>query len=437
MECNELSLWRVAPESETISPRGRVLFRGHSDGPFPSSPSALRCAMSPVPGAPSSQMGGGTRGPWPMMGGAARRGVSRGASRVLPTVLALAALVGGEAPAGAPAAAPAAAAMKHHEGPYAKALEEAKSSGRPMMVDFYTSWCGWCKVMDKQVFADAGVAAWCNENIVAISIDAEKGEGVELAKKFGVTGFPTFVFLDGSGAELDRQIGYAPKEKFLPLLKDVRAGNHLKGLREQVAKKPDDGLARAKLGIRLAATEDGDAREHLEKAVELDPKDARPETVQARFQIALLDAREGQFVDPIIEFVKKYPDSPAAVDAHRIISRASQDEDVQLASLEVIVKRAPDAESRNGLSWMLATHGKDLDRALALVDAALKDEPKNFAYLDTRSECLSRLGRHDEAVESQKKAVENIPEGPDSRQKAEIEQRLSEFEKKRDEAKKK
>jgi thioredoxin-related protein len=348
-------------------------------------------------------------------------------------VLVLAALVG----EGGAAAAPAPESLKLQAGPMARVLEEAKASGRPVLVDFYTDWCGWCKRMDKEVFGDAEVAKYCNENFLVFRVDAEKGEGPDLAKKHGVGGYPTFVVLDAAGEELDAQPGYAAREPFTKFLKDVKAGNHLKGLREGVAKAPEDPVLRAKLGKKLMQKEDPDARDHLEKAVALDAKDAHAETVEARYFLSLLDARRDQSPDPIAAFAKKYADSPSAVDAHRILLRIAQqgqDGDAERTSLEFLVKRSPDAETRNNLAWVLATGGQELDRALALVDAALKDEPKSAAYLDTRAECLSRLGRHDEAVETQKKAVASLPADMPAEERAGYEGRLEEFQKKRDAA---
>ena len=47
---------------------------------------------------------------------------------------------------------------------------------RPIIVDIYTSWCGWCKVMDKETYRNAKVANYINEHFYAVKLDAETKE---------------------------------------------------------------------------------------------------------------------------------------------------------------------------------------------------------------------------------------------------------------------
>ena len=59
-----------------------------------------------------------------------------------------------------------------------------------------------------------------------MKIDAEKGEGIDLAKQYGVRGFPTIIFANDKGIEVDRIIGYRPPESFLKELKRIYSGKN-------------------------------------------------------------------------------------------------------------------------------------------------------------------------------------------------------------------
>lgn len=62
-----------------------------------------------------------------------------------------------------------------------EALKKNKSEPRPFMVDFYTVWCGPCRMMNKNTFGDAEVAAYLNEHYYAIKFNAQGKDTVELA----------------------------------------------------------------------------------------------------------------------------------------------------------------------------------------------------------------------------------------------------------------
>lgn len=82
---------------------------------------------------------------------------------------------------------------------FEEALEKARKENKLLFVDCYTSWCGPCKMMSKQVFSQKFVGDFFKEYFVSLKIDMERGEGPELAKKFGVKAYPTMLLLTSAG----------------------------------------------------------------------------------------------------------------------------------------------------------------------------------------------------------------------------------------------
>ena len=61
---------------------------------------------------------------------------------------------------------------------FEEAVKKSKAEKRPIFIDVYTDWCGWCKVMDKNTFNDPAVAKLLNEKFYAVKFDAEQKEDV-------------------------------------------------------------------------------------------------------------------------------------------------------------------------------------------------------------------------------------------------------------------
>lgn len=89
----------------------------------------------------------------------------------------------------------------------------AAKDGKLIFIDMYTDWCGPCKRMDSEVFIQDEVGARMNNEFINLKINAEKGIGREIAKKYNVISYPTYLFLDSDGVLVYKALGYMSKDK--------------------------------------------------------------------------------------------------------------------------------------------------------------------------------------------------------------------------------
>ena len=102
-----------------------------------------------------------------------------------------------------------------HDLNFDAALAKAKAENKLLFIDCYTSWCGPCKYMVSTIFPMEKVGSYMNPKFVCVKYDMEKSEGPELAKKFGIQGFPTFLILNPDGNVRHRLIGGDEADKFI------------------------------------------------------------------------------------------------------------------------------------------------------------------------------------------------------------------------------
>jgi thioredoxin-related protein len=131
-------------------------------------------------------------------------------------------------------------------------LAAAAGGTKPVIVDVYTDWCGWCKRMDKDVYARADVSEYLNQHFVMVRLNAEGSERVTyaghaltaraLAGGFQVTGYPTTIFLKADGTHLVNVPGYVPADRFLKLARYIGDGHMERGVSwEEYSRSTDTG----------------------------------------------------------------------------------------------------------------------------------------------------------------------------------------------------
>jgi protein disulfide-isomerase len=103
---------------------------------------------------------------------------------------------------------------------YKSALVQAKAQKKLVLLDFTGSdWCGYCKLLDKEVFTQPAFTDFADKNYILVTIDFPhqkpladdlKQQNDTLGKQFKINGYPTLIVLDADGKELGRQVGYNP-----------------------------------------------------------------------------------------------------------------------------------------------------------------------------------------------------------------------------------
>lgn len=124
--------------------------------------------------------------------------------------------------------------IKFQEGNWDKILSIAKQENKMVFVDCYTSWCGPCKMLAKNVFTNDSVADFYNKNFVCVKFDMEKGEGTVLRKRYQVEAYPSLLFVDAVGSLKHCVTGYMKPEQLVEQGKNVLEGKViLKKLQER------------------------------------------------------------------------------------------------------------------------------------------------------------------------------------------------------------
>jgi tetratricopeptide (TPR) repeat protein len=345
---------------------------------------------------------------------------------------------------------------------YEDALASARERDTVVLIDFFTDWCVWCKVFDKDLAnPETGIAA-ALESVAFTSIDAEKGEGIELARKYGVTVFPTYTVVTPEGELVASWYGFGGPEHFLENFEDAVADPI--PYEQKVARYEADPTADRAQQLSWIAAASGRfeaGMAYLVEAEELDPQlnlsedmldqaytrfrkdesfgtedylalaherviehDAAPSaTVLTAYYVGKLSADEADHatLKPYLVKARKAMASgeelsPGLVNAVELQALLYLDED-EAAAVEMKRASMPegwmdDANALNSFAWWCFENGVDLEEAqqLALRGVELAEPGSERAQiLDTAAEICNALGNCDEAVALTERAIEQHP----------------------------
>ena len=115
---------------------------------------------------------------------------------------------------------------------YKAALVQAKQQNKSVLLDFTGSdWCGYCKLLDKEVFPDASFKEFTGKNFISVTVDFPRStklpdalaqQNDQLQQQFKVDGFPTLIVVSAEGKELGRMEGYNPGSGPKPVIEQLQ-----------------------------------------------------------------------------------------------------------------------------------------------------------------------------------------------------------------------
>jgi thiol:disulfide interchange protein len=107
----------------------------------------------------------------------------------------------------------------HWETDFDAALARARKENKIVMVDVYTDWCGYCKKLDREVYANPRVQEKLSEMIVPVKVNPEKSVAhARVAHRFGTKAYPHIIFVNANNETIHEIPGYLPLDYFLQTL---------------------------------------------------------------------------------------------------------------------------------------------------------------------------------------------------------------------------
>lgn len=104
--------------------------------------------------------------------------------------------------------------IEFFHGTFEEAKTLAKKENKLIFVDCYTTWCGPCKSLSKFVFTDSDMGAFYNEHFINLKLDME-AEGRLFAIEYGISAYPTLLYIDGMGTVRKRIVGGRDAKTFI------------------------------------------------------------------------------------------------------------------------------------------------------------------------------------------------------------------------------
>jgi thioredoxin-related protein len=348
--------------------------------------------------------------------------------------------------------------IKFEHGSFKEIKEKALKENKLIFIDAFTTWCGPCKQMAKNIFTNDTVADYYNKNFVNAKIDMEKGEGIELAKQYDVRCYPNLLFVDGNGNLVHRIAGSMSVKEFIALGDEAKnPGNNFSYYEKNYEKnKSNPAFLRKYIQARENTCLDADNLVHdyfsLQKESDLLNKenwemiqlhtnsmttneydyliaskqkfdelytaksvnekldDIHKNTLFAIVKAKPLDEKYYQEVKSKILALNTEGSILVAFDADLRLARKKEDWNTfaKLAVENIDTYYKDDVGMLNSIAWDFYEKVENKNALLKAEEWAKKasDTEKNYAFLDTYASVLYKLGKKQLALDAANKAIE-------------------------------
>ena len=176
-------------------------------------------------------------------------------------------------------------------------LKKARHLNKPVMVDFWAKWCGWCKRLDQTTYIDPVVAKMA-ESFVALKVNTEgSGKEAAFAERYDISTLPTIAFLTPGGHLVYRINGYQGPGRFPQTLELAQTeAKKVMAWEGALDKNPKDAAALASLGTHMFEQEFyGEARDLLYQATLVDQARPPVERRRTRMLLAIVENYDRKF----------------------------------------------------------------------------------------------------------------------------------------------
>ncbi|APY24941.1 thioredoxin fold domain-containing protein [Leptospira borgpetersenii] len=189
------------------------------------------------------------------------------------------------------------------------AFEKAKINGKPIFIDVYADWCGYCKILKNEIYPKKEVQLELSK-FVTLSLDGDTFPN--LKRKYGIKGYPSILFLDQNGSLIDKITGMPDSKMILKYLKNAYAHRNLeKEYLEKLAKDSNGIKTNFQAGVYyFEAKEYTKAIQFFRKVIDANDTKNTDKKHDALFNLGISYLEVGNFKFAIATFnsyISRYP----------------------------------------------------------------------------------------------------------------------------------